>query len=241
VFDQVTIRAADREASERFYRTVLGALEIEPSRVSEDRVEWDDFAVASTDAAVPPTRELHAAFVAASRDRVDAFWNAGIASGYRDGGAPAERPQYTPRYYGAFLRDPDGNSVEAVHHADVRRGGHIDHLWIGVRDLGASISFYTTIMPCVGLREGRRWEAGRQFRGAWATLSLVADGRPATEHLHLAFPAPDRRAVEDFHATATGAGYRSDRSPGEDAILSVYAASVLDPGGTRVESVFRGP
>ncbi len=240
MFDQVTIRVAEYEASERFYRTVLGALGIEPNRSGADRIEWDDFVVAPADVADPATRNLHVAFVAPSRDYVDEFWRAGIASGYEDDGSPGERPEYTPGYYGAFLRDPDGNSAEAVHHLDVRRGGHIDHLWIGVHDLVAAVAFYTTIMRCAGLREGRQWKAGRQFRGAWATLSLVADGRPVTEHLHLAFPAPDRQAVEDFHLTATKAGYRDNGSPGEGPSLpSAYTASVLDPDGTKIKLVFR--
>jgi catechol 2,3-dioxygenase-like lactoylglutathione lyase family enzyme len=239
MFDQVTIRVADFEASERFYRTVLGALGVEPDRTGADGTEWDDFVVAPADVAGPPTRNLHVAFVAPSRDLVDEFWRAGTASGHTDDGAPGERPEYTPGYYGAFLRDPDGNSAEAVHHLDVRRGGHIDHLWIGVRDLDAATAFYTTIMPCVGLREGRRWEAGRQFRGAWATLSLVADGRPVTEHLRLAFPAPDPRTVDDFHATATRAGYDEASPAGWAPPHTRYAAAVLDPDGTTVESVFR--
>lgn len=240
MFDRVTIRAADQQASERFYRTTLGALGIEPTRSDEDRIEWDDFAVESTGGTNSPTRNLHVAFVAPSRDHVDEFWRVGTASGYEDDGTPGERPQYTPGYYGAFLRDPDGNSAEAVHHRDVRRGGHIDHLWIRVRDLDAAATFYTTIMRCVGLREGRQWEVGRQFRGAWATFSLVADGRPITEHLKLAFPAPNRCAVEDFHSEATNAGYRDNRSPAEQpSRRPVYRASVLDPDGTEVESVFR--
>jgi catechol 2,3-dioxygenase-like lactoylglutathione lyase family enzyme len=240
MLDCVTIRATDQQASERFYSTTLGALGIAPTRSSAGRVEWDDFAVASADVANPPTRNLHLAFVAPSRDRVDDFWRAGTAAGYEDDGAPGRRPQYTPGYYGAFLRDPDGNSAEAVNHLDVRRGGHIDHLWIRVRDLDAAVAFYKTIMRCVGLREGRLWEEGCQFRGAWATFSLVADGKPITEHLRLAFPAPDREAVEDFHSTATNAGYRDSGSPGERSSPSpAYAASVLDPEGTRVESVFR--
>lgn len=215
VLDQVIIHSSDREASERFYRMVLGALGIEPSGADAGRVEWDDFAIASADAANPPTRNLHLAFVAPSRDHVDEFWRAGTASGYEDDGAPGERPQYTPGYYGAFLLDPDGNSAEAVHHRDVRRGGHIDHLWI---------------------------RAGRQFRGAWATFSLVADGKPVTEGLQLTFPAPDRQTVEDFHSAATTAGYRDNGPP--DKRLSPrtgYAASVLDPDGTKVDSVFREP
>jgi catechol 2,3-dioxygenase-like lactoylglutathione lyase family enzyme len=240
VFDRVAIRVAEQPTSERFYRAVLDVLEIEPSAVGKEEIEWDDFAIAAADANHPPTRDLHIGFVAPSRTHVDEFWRLGIDAGYEDDGAPGERPQYTPSYYGAFLRDPDGNSVEAVHHADVRRGGHIDHLWIRVCDLDAASAFYSTIMPHVGLREGRRWEEGRQFRGAWATFSLVADGAPPTEHLHLAFPAPDRQTVDDFHRAATAAGYGEVSPPGERSqVPGRYAASVLDPDGTGVESVCR--
>jgi catechol 2,3-dioxygenase-like lactoylglutathione lyase family enzyme len=240
LLDHVLIRADDRQAAERFYRTTLGALGIEPTGADSGRIEWNDFVIASADAANPPTRGLHVAFVAPSPDHVDEFWRIGIAAGYDDDGAPGERPRYRPDYYGAFLRDPDGNSAEAVHHRDIRRGGHIDHLWIRVGDLDAAVAFYTTIMPSTGLREGRRWEAGRQFRGAWATFSLVADGRPVTEHLHLAFPAPDRQAVEDFYSTATAAGYSGSGSPGErSSPRPGYAAAVTDPDGTTVQSVFR--
>jgi catechol 2,3-dioxygenase-like lactoylglutathione lyase family enzyme len=240
MFDQVAIRVADRTASERFYRTALGAAGIEPSCAGADGIEWDDFRIAAADAEHAPTRHLHLAFVAPSRERVEEFWRAGTSAGYEDDGEPGERPQYTPGYYGAFLRDPDGNSAEAVHHADVRRGGNIDHLWIRVRDLEAAHAFYATIARHTGLREGRRWDAGRQFRGAWATFSLVADGAPPTEHLHLAFPAPDRQTVDDFHRGATAAGYRDNGRPGEPPRCpGDYAAYVLDPGGTSVGSIFR--
>ncbi len=238
MFDQVLIHAADHPASERFYRLVLGALGIEPSRAGEGRVEWDEFAIAPADEANPPTRHLHLGFGAPSRDHVDEFWRAGTAAGHEDDGAPGERPQYAPDYYGAFLLDPDGNSAEAVHHSGLRRGNRLDHLWIRVSDLGAASAFYSTIMRFAGLREGRRWEVGRQFQGAWATFSLVADGRPVTEHLQLAFPAPDRRTVEDFHSTATAAGYRDGGLPRRLSSRPTWTASVLDPDGTRVESVF---
>src|SRR5215210_8344131 len=55
-------------------------------------------------------------FVAPSRPEVDEFWRVGTAAGHPDDGAPGARPQYRPDCYGAFLLDPDGNSVEAVHH-----------------------------------------------------------------------------------------------------------------------------
>jgi predicted lactoylglutathione lyase len=56
-------------------------------------------------------------------------------------------PRYGSTYYGAFLADPDGNSVEAVHddREDVVPVGRLDHLWLRVRDPAASRRFYMTI------------------------------------------------------------------------------------------------
>jgi catechol 2,3-dioxygenase-like lactoylglutathione lyase family enzyme len=239
MFDHVTIRASDRARSEHLYRTVLAELDIAPTSCGSLLVAWNDFEIIAADAGHPPTRRLHVGFVAADRNAVDAFWRAGLEAGASSDGEPGERPQYTPGYYGAFLIDPDGNSIEAVVHDDVRRGGNIDHLWIGVSDLETASRFYRTIARHTGLREGRSWDGGRQFRGAWATFSLVADGRPSTENLHLAFPAPDRQTVQDFHRAATGAGYRDNGAPAERAHCypGYYAAFVLDPDGTSVESV----
>ena len=240
MFDHVTIRVADRPPAERFYRAVLSTLGIEPDHAGPEFVEWNDFSITGEDPDHPATRHLHIGFVAPSREHVKAFWQAGVDAGHRDAGRPGERPQYRSDYYGAFLLDPDGNSVEAVHHGDTRRGGHIDHLWLGVRDLDAAGAFYDLIARHTGLRAGRRWDAGRQFRGAWATFSLVQDGRPVTESLHIAFPAPDRRTVEDFYEAATAAGYRGNGAPGERPRYhpGYYGAYVLDPDGTNVESVF---
>jgi catechol 2,3-dioxygenase-like lactoylglutathione lyase family enzyme len=240
MFDHVTIRARDYAASEGFYRAVLSTLGIEPSHTGEEMIEWDDFSMSAASGHHPPTRHLHVAFVAPSREHVDDFWQTGVDSGYEDAGRPGERPQYKPDYYGAFLRDPDGNSVEAVHHGDTRRGGDIDHIWVRVRDLDAAQAFYAAIARHTGLREGRSWDSGRQFRGAWATFSLVDDGIPPIENLHIAFPAPDQRTVEDFYEAATAAGYRGNGAPGERTQYhpGYYGAYVLDPDGTNVESVF---
>jgi catechol 2,3-dioxygenase-like lactoylglutathione lyase family enzyme len=247
VFDHVGIRVFDRPAAERFYRSVLAALEIEPSHAETGALEWEDFSIAAADAEHPSTRNLHLAFVAPSRAHVDSFWRAGLEIGAPDDGEPGERPQYTPGYYGAFLRDPDGNSAEAVTHRDVRRGGHIDHLWIRVGDLDAASLFYSSLAPHLGLREGRRWvqkhEQGRQFRGAWATFSLVADDAPPTAGLHIAFPAPDRQTVRDFHDAAIRGGHAEVGPPAERRCRGGsrgsglrYSARVIDPAGTVVES-----
>ncbi len=238
MFDRVTLRASDRDASERFYGLLLATLDIAPSHSTQDAIRWDDLAIVCAAADHPPTRHLHVGFVAPSREHVDAFWRAGIDAGYRDDGPPGVRAQYRPEYYGAFLLDPDGNSAEAVHHADTRRGGHIDHLWMRVRDPGASEAFYKLVARYTGLREGRRWDTGVQFRGAWATFSLVHDELPLTENVHMAFPAPDRETVQEFHRAASAAGGGAPVSP-RSVDATVYAATVYDPDGFEVESVFR--
>jgi len=75
------------------------------------------------------TRGLHVGFRARDRAQVDAFWQAGIDAGYRDDGAPGPRTHYGSTYYGGFLLDPDGNSVEAVHgdRQDAVPAGRVDH------------------------------------------------------------------------------------------------------------------
>src|SRR5687767_8477046 len=128
MFDHVTIRVSDRAASERFYDTVVATLGLGRGG-DEHYAEWGDFSLAAAHGEKPVTRRLHIGFAAPSREHVDAFWRAGMAAGYRDDGAPGPRPQYGPDYYGGFLLDPDGNSVEAVHHETVR-AGTIDHLWV---------------------------------------------------------------------------------------------------------------
>lgn len=57
---------------------------------------------------------VHFAFLAASREEVDAFHASGLANGARDEGAPGPRPHYGEPYYGCFLSDPDGHKIEAM-------------------------------------------------------------------------------------------------------------------------------
>ena len=73
MFDHVTIRVSDRQASERFYTTVLRVLGLEP-RNGEQFDEWGDFSLAAADDEFPLTRGLHVGFYAASTDLVDEFW-----------------------------------------------------------------------------------------------------------------------------------------------------------------------
>jgi catechol 2,3-dioxygenase-like lactoylglutathione lyase family enzyme len=235
LFDHVGIRASDRESSERFYGTVLATLGIEQAHNDEEVVEWGDFDLSGATADNPVTRRLHIAFAAPSRAHVDEFWRAGTDAGARDGGFPGLRPEYRDDYYGAFLRDPDGNNVEAVHHGDVRPG--IDHLWLRVADLGASQRFYEAVAPHAGFRLKHESPNRAQFVGERASFSVVA-GDP-TEHVHIAFPVEDNAVVDAFHAALTGAGFRDNGPPGERAVYhpGYYGAFVLDPDGNNIELV----
>ncbi|WP_321490314.1 VOC family protein [uncultured Hyphomonas sp.] len=58
----------------------------------------------------------HVAFIADSRAKVDAFYAAAMANGGSDEGPPGPRPHYHKNYYGAYVRDPDGNKIQAVCH-----------------------------------------------------------------------------------------------------------------------------
>ena len=236
MFDHVTIRVSDRAASERFYDTVLEVIGIDETYSGEQFTEWGDFSLADASAWNPVTRGLHVGFGASSRERVDEFWRAGTAAGYRDDGEPGPRPEYGDDYYGGFLLDPDGNSVEAVHFEDVPRG--IDHLWLRVRDVAASKRFYQTIAPHAGIRTGTDTPERVQFIGERGSFSVLSSD-PVTRDLHIAFPATDNQTVDDFHRAAIEAGYRDNGTPGERRIYhpGYYSAYVLDPDGNNIELV----
>ncbi len=63
-----------------------------------------------------PNREIHVAFASPDRAAVRAFFDAAVAAGAPVLHEPRVWPEYHPTYYGAFVRDPDGNNVEAVCH-----------------------------------------------------------------------------------------------------------------------------
>ena len=111
IFDHVHLRVADLAASKAFYETVLEPLGIPLLIDTAGMVAFPNFALSADG---PPTERAHVAFIGASPQAVDAFHEAGVAAGYRDNGAPGLR-DYMPGYYAAYLLDPDGTNVEAVH------------------------------------------------------------------------------------------------------------------------------
>ena len=118
MLDHVSIQCTDPAASAAFYDVVLAPLGI--TRVMDfgpvvgfGTTDTPDFWIgpSTTGGAF---RESHLAFAAADRDTVDAFFAAAVAHGAEVLHQPRVWPQYEPDYYGAFVRDPDGNNVEAV-------------------------------------------------------------------------------------------------------------------------------
>jgi catechol 2,3-dioxygenase-like lactoylglutathione lyase family enzyme len=237
VFDHVTIRVSDRAASERFYDRVLAVIGIDETYSDDQFTEWDGFSLAEASAWKPVTRGLHVGFGASSRERVDEFWQAGVDAGFESDGEPGPRTEYGDDYYGGFLLDPDGNSAEAVHFENVRRG--VDHLWIRVHDVEAAKRFYETIAPHARIRKGTDTPERVQFQatGEPGSFSVLSGGH-VTENLHMAFAASDNQAVDDFHRAAIAAGYRDNGQPGERAYhAGYYSAYVLDPDGNNIELV----
>ena len=128
--DHVDIRVSDIERSRAFYEAALAPLgwqahsaETDPAggtAIGFGRSRGTQFAL-HTPTAEPGqdtvTTGMHLAFRAESREAVYAFHAAAVAAGGRDIGPPGQRVEYSDRYYGAFVLDPDSNNVEAVWYA----------------------------------------------------------------------------------------------------------------------------
>lgn len=116
MIDHVVIGVADMAAARAFYARALAPLGLRVVLDHEGYVGFGDGAPFFFLADRAPTAAVHVAFRAPDRAACDAFHAAALAAGAADNGAPGPRPQYHPHYYGAFVRDPDGNNVEAVCH-----------------------------------------------------------------------------------------------------------------------------
>ena len=123
LIDHLHLVVRDVEASRRFYRAVLHALGRELSYEAEDAFACDELYVSGSSEVGPHStapHRVHLAFQAPDREAVARFHAAALAAGGRDNGGAGERP-YHAGYFAAFVLDPDGNNVEAVHHGRGRR------------------------------------------------------------------------------------------------------------------------
>jgi len=237
VIDHVTIRVPDLAAGCAFYRLALSHAGADEPFEGGGFLDWGDFSIAEASAERPATRRLHIGFFAESPAVVDAWWEGMTAAGHPSDGEPGPRPQYSPTYYGAFVLDAAGNSIEAICNSGRRQPGVLDHVWLRTRDLEAVTRFYEAVCPAVGYTVERK-EARTGIRGDGAVFSFV-EGEP-TANVHLAFAAPDEATVAAFHRAGVEAGYRSNGAPGERAEYHAgyYAAFLLDPDGHNIEAVW---
>jgi catechol 2,3-dioxygenase-like lactoylglutathione lyase family enzyme len=116
MLDHLYVGVSDLDRSAAFYSGALAPLGISelfrrPGDVASGRDGKPFFFIRAGGGREP----VHVAFAAPDRPTIDRFHAAGLAAGGRDNGAPGPR-DYHPRYYGAFVLDPDGHNIEAVCH-----------------------------------------------------------------------------------------------------------------------------
>ncbi len=124
MIDHTGLKVSDFAKSKAFYAAALAPLGYQVLFEADAAAMGVDIAGLGVPPAMdfwlaggePNTPRIHVAFAAQDRAQVDAFYQAALAAGGADNGAPGLRPQYHPNYYGAFVLDPDGHNIEAVCH-----------------------------------------------------------------------------------------------------------------------------
>jgi catechol 2,3-dioxygenase-like lactoylglutathione lyase family enzyme len=120
----------------------------------------------------------------------------------------------------------------------------LSHVSIGTSDLGRALAFYDALLPVLG---GRRLLEhpgavgyGRRYPEFWVQAPFDGTGASPGNGVHVAFDAPDRAAVDAFHAAAIAAGAADDGPPGPrpDYGAPYYGCFVRDPDGNKIEATF---
>lgn len=123
MFSHVTLGTNDVEKALKFYDAVLGTLGIERFHTGDWGAGYGTMQGAQTWVMNPYDGQdarsgngVHIAYLASSRAAVDEFHQVALANGATDEGAPGLRQHYHPNYYGCYVRDLDGNKLQAVCH-----------------------------------------------------------------------------------------------------------------------------
>ena len=128
IISHITLGTNDKARSARFYDAVVGAIGFarlpkppEKPLAYERDGRMPTIYIYSPADGKPATwgNGTHVAFIADTREQVHAFHEHALANGGADEGAPGPRPHYGPNYYAAYVRDPDGNKLQAVCYAEV--------------------------------------------------------------------------------------------------------------------------
>ena len=122
MFDHITFRVKDIEKTKDFYSKALAPIgyklcfEQVYGDIKVIGLSHEDGSDIWFSADKPASGPAHIAWRVNSTAEVDAFYEAAIAAGGKDNGKPGKREVYHPKYYGAFVIDPDGHNIEAVFH-----------------------------------------------------------------------------------------------------------------------------
>lgn len=120
MIDHVSLAVPDLAASTAFYDDLLATLDLKRLVTRDGTVgygkRYPEFWLNARPemAPVPDDSGVHVCLRGRSRAVIEAFHAAALAGGGGDDGAPGLRPEYSPGYFAAFVRDPDGNRIEAV-------------------------------------------------------------------------------------------------------------------------------
>ncbi len=121
MIDHISVAVSDLERSRRFYTDVLATLGLSQIVLKETTIgfgkTYPEFWINLRPGMAPVERDsgIHICLRAPTRDAVDAFFDAALKAGGSAEAEPRMWPDYNERYFAAFIRDPDGNRIEAVH------------------------------------------------------------------------------------------------------------------------------
>lgn len=255
MFTHFVFGSDDPNRAERFYQAVLPLLGFRRldgggAALLFDHGDGLPQVVVPPSAGGRPVRRgngYHVAFHARDEATVQRFHAAALENGGSDEGSPGLRPHYAPDYYGAYVRDPAGNKLQAVTYRNGRTQGPggdiVSHITIGTANVPAAGVFYEAVLATLGLARlpvEESEDEDRAFGHAGRALPIVFaqrtfDGKPPAPSLDsfAVLRAPDRDAVVAFYEQGLRRGGRPLAAPAEsaDAGPRGYGAAITDPEG----------
>jgi len=264
MFTHFTLGTNDRPRAEAFYAAVMPLLGLKLVKsveaffaygADEQAPPW--LVINPPFDALPATwsNGFHIALRAKDEAAVRGFHAAALAAGGRDEGPPGLRAAYAADYFAAYVRDPDGNKLQAVHYRDGRRAGPcgdvVSHITLGSNDLERSTAFYEGLLAVLGIeRQPGEETPGEDLAFGLAGMQLPIvfiqepfDGRPATwgNGAQVSFDASSRADVRAFHEAALSLGGSDEGEPGlrPRYHAAYFAAYVRDPDGNKLQAYCR--
>ena len=145
-------------------------------------------------------------------------------------------------------------AIDGTGHDTARFSVMLDHTGIVVTDLAKARAFYDAIAKPLGLATADNGDSAFLFGksreepipylwiGTLIPSYWVEGSRPGINQMHVAFIAPTKQAVHEFHAAGIAAGGRDNGEPGpRDGAMGYYGAFLLDPDGNNIEACYRDP